>query len=110
ADVPPVPAPALLAEAAGRHRLDGLAALQARHRGALHARPPTPPGRMSDLDRAIEFSRAFDRRRVEEVVRAEHGEALLTPSLPLVYHRNHFSVDLGADLSAQELIREAAPL
>ena len=62
---------------------------------------------MTDFERAIAFSRAFDRRRVERIVRTEHGEALLTPSLPLVYHRNHFSVDLGVDISAEELIAEA---
>jgi GNAT superfamily N-acetyltransferase len=60
-----------------------------------------------DLSRAIEFSRAFDRRRVERIVRTPHGEALLTPSLPLVYHRNHLSVDLSADASADALIAEA---
>ena len=62
---------------------------------------------MTDLERAIEFSRAFDRRRAERIVRGEHGEALLTPSVPLVYHRNHYSVDLNADVSADELIAEA---
>jgi GNAT superfamily N-acetyltransferase len=62
---------------------------------------------MSAYDRAIEFSRAFDRRRVDEVVRGDHGEALLTPSVPLVYHRNHYSADLGADVDADELIAEA---
>ena len=62
---------------------------------------------MNDFDRAIAFSRAFDRRRMERIVRTEHGEALLTQSLPLVYHRNHLSVDLGADASAEELIAEA---
>lgn len=62
---------------------------------------------MSGLERAIEFSRAFDRRRAERIVRTPHGEALLTPSVPLVYHRNHLSVDLGADVSAEELIAEA---
>lgn len=62
---------------------------------------------MSDFARAIEFSRAFDRRRAERIVRTPHGEALLTPSIPLVYHRNHLSVDLGADVPAVELIAEA---
>jgi len=62
---------------------------------------------MNHLERAIAFSRAFDRRRAERIVRTGHGEALLTPSLPLVYHRNHFSVDLGVDVSAEELIAEA---
>jgi GNAT superfamily N-acetyltransferase len=62
---------------------------------------------MTDFDRAVEFSRAFDRRRVERIVRTPHGEALLTPSLPLVYHRNHLSVDLDADVSAEELVAEA---
>src|SRR5690348_962017 len=59
------------------------------------------------LSRAVEFSRAFDRRRVERIVRLPHGEALLTPSVPLVYHRNHYSIDLEADASAEELIVEA---
>jgi GNAT superfamily N-acetyltransferase len=62
---------------------------------------------MSDLDRAVEFSRAFDRRRAERIERTPHGEALMTPSTPLVYHRNHLSVDLAADVSADELIAEA---
>jgi GNAT superfamily N-acetyltransferase len=62
---------------------------------------------VDDLSRAIEFSRAFDRRRVERTVRTEHGEALLTPSLPLVYHRNHLSVDLGVEATADELVAEA---
>jgi GNAT superfamily N-acetyltransferase len=62
---------------------------------------------VSGLERAIEFSRAFDRRRAERIVRTPHGQALLTPSVPLVYHRNHLSVDLGADVSADELISEA---
>lgn len=60
-----------------------------------------------DFYRAIGFSRAFDRRRVEHIVRTEHGEALLTPSVGLVRHRNHLSVDLGAQASADELIEEA---
>jgi len=62
---------------------------------------------MNDLERAVAFSRAFDRRRVERIVRLPHGEALLTPSLPLVYHRNHYSIDLGAAASTDELIAEA---
>jgi ribosomal protein S18 acetylase RimI-like enzyme len=65
---------------------------------------------MSALDRAVAFERAFDERRAERTVRAQHGKAILTPSLPLVYHRNHFSVDLGADASAADLIEEAEPI
>jgi len=65
---------------------------------------------VDELSRAIAFSRAFDRRRVERIVKTPHGEALLTPSLPLVRHRNHLSVDLGADVSAEQLVAEAEPV
>ena len=43
ADVPPLPAAALLAEAARGGRLDDLALLPPRHRRALDARPSQPP-------------------------------------------------------------------
>jgi ribosomal protein S18 acetylase RimI-like enzyme len=65
---------------------------------------------MTELEQAIAFSRAFDERRAERIVPAPHGRALLTPSLPLVRHRNHFSVDLGADVSANEITAEAEPI
>jgi ribosomal protein S18 acetylase RimI-like enzyme len=62
-----------------------------------------------ELEHAVEFMRGFDERRVERIVPAAHGRALLTPSQPLVYHRNHFSVDLGAEASTEQLIQEADP-
>ena len=43
--LPPLPAAALLEEAAGRRRLDHLALLPPRHRRALDARPPAAPRR-----------------------------------------------------------------
>ena len=59
---------------------------------------------------AVDFIRRFDERLVEEVVPARHGRALLTPSLPRVYYANHFSVDLGADVAANELVEELEPI
>jgi ribosomal protein S18 acetylase RimI-like enzyme len=60
--------------------------------------------------RVIDFIRRFDERLVEEVVPARYGRALLTPSLPRVYYANHFSVDLGADVAAVELVEELEPI
>jgi ribosomal protein S18 acetylase RimI-like enzyme len=62
------------------------------------------------VKRAVEFMRGFDERLAERVVRAPLGRALLTPSLPRVYYLNHFSVDLGVEASADELVAEAEPL
>ncbi len=62
------------------------------------------------MKRVVEFIRRFDERLVEEIVRAPHGRALLTPSLPRVYYANHFSVDLGAEASATELVDELEPI
>ncbi len=62
------------------------------------------------MKRAVEFARRFDERLVEEVVPAAHGRALLTPSLPRVYYANHFSVDLGVEATAAELIDELEPI
>lgn len=67
-------------------------------------------GMENDLSRAIEFSRAFDRRRVEHIIPTPRGEVLLTPSVALVHHRNHFSVNLGVEACADELIAEADPI
>jgi len=62
------------------------------------------------MKRAVEFARRFDERLVEEVVPAAHGRALLTPSLPRVYYANQFSVDLGAEATAGELVDELEPI
>ncbi len=62
---------------------------------------------MSELARAVEFERSFGERLVEEIVPAPHGRGLLTPSLPRVFYLNHLSVDLGAEVSADELAEEA---
>jgi len=62
------------------------------------------------MNRAVEFVRRFDERLAEESVPAAHGRALLTPSLPRVFYANHFSVDLGAEVSAADLIVELAPV
>jgi GNAT superfamily N-acetyltransferase len=62
------------------------------------------------VNRAVAFQRRFDERLVEEVVPAPNGRALLTPSLPRVYYANHFAVDLGADVTAAELIEDLEPL
>jgi GNAT superfamily N-acetyltransferase len=62
------------------------------------------------MKRAVDFQRGFNERLVEEVVPAAHGRALLTPSLPRVYYANAFSVDLGADVSADELVAEIEPI
>ena len=62
------------------------------------------------MNRAVEFVRRFDERLAEESVPAAHGRALLTPSLPRVFYANHFSVDLGAEVSASELIEELEPV
>jgi ribosomal protein S18 acetylase RimI-like enzyme len=62
------------------------------------------------MKRAVEFQRRFDERLVEEVVPAANGRTLLTPTLPRVYYANHFSVDLGADATAAELIDELEPI
>lgn len=59
---------------------------------------------------AIEFVRGFDERLVEEVVPGAYGRALLTPSLPRVYYANTYSVDLGAGVSAAELVDDLEPL
>jgi len=65
---------------------------------------------MTDAARAIAFQRAFDERLVEQVVAAPRGRALLTPSLWRVFYANHFSVDLGVDATAAELVEEAEPV
>ena len=62
------------------------------------------------MKRAVDFVRGFEERLVEEVVPGAHGRALLTPSLPRVYYANTFSVDLGADVSAAELVEDLEPL
>jgi GNAT superfamily N-acetyltransferase len=62
------------------------------------------------VKRAVDFARRFDERLVEEIVPAPNGRALLTPSLPRVFYLNHFSVDLGADVSAAELLEDLEPL
>ena len=62
------------------------------------------------MKRAVDFQRGFDERLVEEVVPAAHGRALLTPSLPRVYYANAFSIDLGAETTADELVAELEPI
>jgi hypothetical protein len=62
---------------------------------------------MSDLERAVEFLREFDRRCAEITIRSTHGAAYLTPTLPKVYDLNVLVVDLGASASVAELIAEA---
>jgi ribosomal protein S18 acetylase RimI-like enzyme len=62
------------------------------------------------MKRAVAFARRFNEQLVEELVPAAHGRALLTPSLPRVYYANHFSVDLGAEASARELIDALEPI
>ena len=62
------------------------------------------------MKRAVDFVRGFEERLVEEVVPGAHGRALLTPSLPRVYYANTFSVDLGAEASAAELVDDLEPL
>jgi GNAT superfamily N-acetyltransferase len=46
----------------------------------------------------------------EEIVPAPHGRALLAPSLPRVFYANQFSVELGAEASAVELVEELEPI
>ena len=90
ADVPPLPAAALLAEAARGGRLDDLALLPPRHRRALDARP-SPAASMRD-----ELARSYDvhgprrhgrhpRRRVAVRPRGLHRRAAAAPGrqLPL---------------------------
>jgi len=60
------------------------------------------------FDRAVAFQREFERRRAETAIRSTHGTAYLSPTLPKVYDRNVFLVDLGAKASAEELVAEAA--
>jgi ribosomal protein S18 acetylase RimI-like enzyme len=62
------------------------------------------------MNRAVAFGRCFDERLVEQAVTTAHGRALLTPSLPRVYYANVFSVDLGAQASAAELVEELEPI
>jgi ribosomal protein S18 acetylase RimI-like enzyme len=62
------------------------------------------------MKRAVDFVRGFEERLVEAVVQGVYGRALLTPSLPRVYYANTFSVDLGADVSAAELVEDLEPL
>jgi GNAT superfamily N-acetyltransferase len=62
------------------------------------------------MNRAVAFQRRFDERLVEQIVPAPFGRALLTPSLPRVYYANHFSVDLGVDASAEDLIEDLEPI
>ena len=62
------------------------------------------------FERAVDFQREFDRRRAELTIRAAHGTAYLTPSLPRVYDLNAFVVDRGTTAGAQELIAEADPI
>ena len=60
ADVPPVPAPAALAEAPRRRRLDGRALLPARHRRALDARPSAAARRLTTRSRLQRRSASSD--------------------------------------------------
>jgi ribosomal protein S18 acetylase RimI-like enzyme len=62
------------------------------------------------VKRAVQFAQRYDERLVEQIVPAEHGRALLTPSLPRVFYLNHFSVDLGVQASAAELVAELEPI
>ena len=62
------------------------------------------------MKRAVDFVRRFRERMAEDVVPAPHGRALLTPSLPRVYYTNTFSVDLGAEASATELLEDLEPI
>jgi ribosomal protein S18 acetylase RimI-like enzyme len=59
------------------------------------------------FERALAFQRELERRLTELAIRATHGTAYLTPSLPRVYDLNGFAVDRGVDASAEELIAEA---
>ena len=65
---------------------------------------------MSALERAVEFERSYSDRLVEEVVPAQHGRGLFTPSLPLVRYLNSFSVNVGARPPFEELVAEADEL
>jgi hypothetical protein len=58
------------------------------------------------LSRAVGFQREFDRRRAEVAIRSTHGTAYLAPGLPRVYDLNLLLADLGAAVSAAELIAE----
>jgi ribosomal protein S18 acetylase RimI-like enzyme len=62
------------------------------------------------FERAVAFQRELDRRRAEVTIRATHGTAHLTPSLPRVYDLNAFVVDRGTSAGAEELIAEADPI
>jgi ribosomal protein S18 acetylase RimI-like enzyme len=62
------------------------------------------------VNRVVAFSRRFDEGLVEEIVPAPHGRVLLTPSLSRVFYLNHFSVDLGADVSAEQIVEELEPI